>query len=89
VAAQPRLGRVVVAQLAPRLWPQRSSLTGIWRGSDDPDSHKWVQNVGNSRFVAQNVSPTHATDTHLTCRRSLLWEYSQTPVSGHPPITQA
>jgi len=60
VGAQPRLGRVVVAQLAPCVWPQRSSPIGVWRGSDDPDSHKWVQNVGNSHFVARNVSPTHA-----------------------------
>ena len=74
VGAQPGLGRVVVAQLAPRVWPQRSSLTGIWCGSDDLklDSHKWVLNVGSNCYVARNVSPTHATDPHLTRRRSLL-----------------
>ena len=72
----------MVAQLAPRVWPQRSSPSGIWRGSDDSDSHKWVQNVGKCRFVARNVSPTHATDPHLTCRRSLISRPPRVRVSG-------
>jgi len=49
-----------------------SSPTGIWRGSDGPDSHERVSNVGSGRCVARNVSPIHAADPHLTCRRSLL-----------------
>jgi len=48
-----------------------SSPTGIWRGSDDPESHKWVPNVGYGCYVARNVSSIHAADPHLTCRRSL------------------
>jgi len=44
-----------------------------------PDSHKWVSNVGSSRYVARNVSPTHATDPHLTCRRSLLLPKDKIP----------
>jgi len=66
VGAQPGQGRVVVAQLAPRVWPQRSSPTGIWRGSDDADSHKWVPNVGSSYKAVRKVSPTLATD-HSWC----------------------
>jgi len=50
-------------------WP---SPTGIWRGSDDPDSHKWVPNVGSRCYVGRNVSSIHAADPHLTCRRSLI-----------------
>jgi len=50
----------------------RSSPTGIWRGSDDPDSHKWVPNVGTGSYVARIVSPTHAADPHLPCLRSLM-----------------
>jgi len=42
------------------------------RGSEGPDSHKWVADVGRSPNVAWNVSPTHATDPYLTCRRSLF-----------------
>jgi len=49
-----------------------SSPTGIWRGSDDPDSHKLVPSVGSRCYVARNVSSIHAGDPHLTCRRSLL-----------------
>jgi len=49
-----------------------SSPTGIWRGSDDPESHKWVPNVGYGCYVARNVSSIHAADPHLTCRRSLV-----------------
>jgi len=49
-----------------------SSPIGIWRGSDDPDSHKWVPTVGNGCYVARNVSSIHAADPHLTCRRSLM-----------------
>jgi len=49
-----------------------SSPTGIWRGSNDPDSHKWVPNVGKVCYVAGNVSSIHAADPHLTFRLSLM-----------------
>jgi len=75
-----------VAQLAPRAWPQRSSPTGNWRRSDHPDSHKWVQNVGKGRFVARNVSPTHATDPHLTCRLFLLHRHALSSTRAPHPL---
>jgi len=60
-----------------------SSPTGIWRGSDDPDSQKWVPNVGSRCCVARNVSSIHAADPHLTCRRSLVcvWRLSSSRAS--------
>jgi len=66
-----------------------SSPTGIWRGSDDPDSHKWAPNVGSRSYVARNVSSIHAADPHLTCRRSLLlvdrMPYPGQLLRGDPP----
>ena len=67
-----RLGRALEVRLEPRVLPRLPAPTSIGRGSDEPYTQKWVPNVGTSCIVAQNVDPTHATDPHLTCRRSLL-----------------
>jgi len=55
--------------------------TGFWRGSKGLLSDIWDGNVGPRLNDAWNVSPTHAVDPHLTCRRSLLL---QGVVKQHP-----